>query len=78
MRNLITAPVLYVLARAPQVGGLLVLLGLLGLIQGSGMPVVSGLLVLVVASLGAAAVALAVVLPYLPDRPPATAAPPHR
>ncbi|MEU9523707.1 hypothetical protein [Streptomyces sp. NPDC048224] len=66
MRTMLIVPVLYVLARAPQVGGLLVVAGLAGLIGRSGMPIVSGLTVLAIAALGVMAVGLALALPHLP------------
>ncbi|MFD5455578.1 hypothetical protein [Streptomyces olivaceus] len=71
MRTVLLIPVLYVLARAPRVGGLLVAAGLAGLIGRSGMPLVSGLAVVAIAALGVMAVGLALVLPYLPAGPAA-------
>ncbi|MFD3622254.1 hypothetical protein ACFWWT_45290 [Streptomyces sp. NPDC058676] len=65
MRTLIALPVFYVVSRAPQLGALLVGLGLVGLLTQSGMPIASGLLVLAVALLGSLAVGLACVLPLL-------------
>ncbi|OYP09980.1 hypothetical protein CFC35_41935 [Streptomyces sp. FBKL.4005] len=67
MRMLLTLPVLYVLARAPQVGLLLVAGGVAGLIGHGGVPLASGLTVLAIAALGVMAVGLALALPYLPD-----------
>lgn len=66
MRSLIILPVLYVLARAPQIGALLVVAGLAGLIGRSGMPLAAGLTVMAIAALGVMAVGLALALPYLP------------
>ncbi|WP_331718147.1 hypothetical protein OG985_50335 (plasmid) [Streptomyces sp. NBC_00289] len=65
MRTLIALPVFYVVSRAPQLGGLLVGLGLVGLLTQSGMPIASGLVVLAVALLGSLAVGLACALPLL-------------
>lgn len=65
MRTLIALPVFYVVSRAPQLGALLVALGLVGLLTQSGMPITSGLLVLAVALLGSLAVGLACTLPLL-------------
>ncbi|WP_435611242.1 hypothetical protein [Streptomyces sp. C10-9-1] len=65
MRTLIALPVFYVVSRAPQLGALLVGLGLVGLLTQSGMPIGSGLLVLAVALLGSLAVGLACTLPLL-------------
>ena len=65
MRTVLIIPVLYVLARAPQVGALLVAAGLVSMIGQSGMPLVSGLVVMVIAALGVMAVGLALALPYL-------------
>lgn len=65
MRTLIALPVFYVVSRAPQLGSLLVGLGLVGLLTQSGMPVASGLLVLAVALLGSLAIGLACALPLL-------------
>ncbi|MFF8996184.1 hypothetical protein ACF09H_40950 [Streptomyces sp. NPDC014983] len=65
-RTLIALPVFYVLSRAPQLGGLLVGLGLLGLLTQRGMPIASGLVVLAIALLGVLAVGLACALPFLP------------
>lgn len=75
MRTVLIVPVLYVLARAPQVGALLVTAGLVGLIGRSGMPLVSGLVVLAIAALGVVAVGLALALPYL-DGPAARSSSP--
>ncbi|MDX2695932.1 hypothetical protein [Streptomyces ipomoeae] len=66
MRTALLIPVLYVLARAPQVGALLVAAGLASLIGQSGMPLLSGLVVMLIAALGVMAVGLALALPYLP------------
>ncbi|MFJ6394037.1 hypothetical protein ACIQJT_41415 [Streptomyces sp. NPDC091972] len=66
MRTALLIPVLYVLARAPQLGGLLVAAGLFGVVRQGGMPLVSGLVVMTIAALGVMAVGLALVLPYLP------------
>ena len=78
MRTALIIPVLYVLARAPQVGALLVASGLVGLIRQSGVPLASGLLAVAIAALGVMAVGLAVAIPYLPDRAPARSpSPPH-
>ena len=71
MRTALLIPVLYVLARAPQVGALLVAAGLVSLIGQSGMPLVSGLVVMVIAALGVMAVGLALALPYLTYAPTA-------
>ena len=71
MRTVLIIPVLYVLARAPQVGALLVAAGLAGLIGRSGMPIASGLTVMAIAALGVMAVGLALALPYLPAGPTA-------
>ncbi|MDK1477016.1 hypothetical protein QNO07_27090 [Streptomyces sp. 549] len=70
-------PVLYVLARARQIGGLLVVGGLAGLVGRSGMPLASGLLVLAIAALGVMAVGLAVALPYLPGPAARSSGPPR-
>jgi hypothetical protein len=71
--------VLYVITRAPQVGALLVVGGVVGLILQSGMPLAWGLWLMAVAALGAMAVGLACALPYLPDQPVARgSAPPIR
>lgn len=67
MRTVLLIPVLYVLARAPQLGGLLVAAGLVGVIRQSGMPLASGLAVMAIAALGVMAVGLALALPFLPD-----------
>ncbi|MFD4263790.1 hypothetical protein ACFWR9_40865 [Streptomyces sp. NPDC058534] len=69
MRTVLIVPVLYVLARARQVGALLVASGLAGLIGRSGMPLVSGLTVAAIVALGVMAVGLALALPYLPAGP---------
>ncbi|QLJ06676.1 hypothetical protein HZZ00_37225 (plasmid) [Streptomyces sp. NEAU-sy36] len=66
MRTLMVLPVLYVLARAPRIGALLVAAGLAGIVGHSGMPLVSGLVLLAIAALGVMAVGLALVLPDLP------------
>jgi hypothetical protein len=65
VKTLIALPVFYVVSRAPQLGALLVGLGLVGLLTQSGMPIASGLLVLAVAFLGSLAVGLACALPLL-------------
>jgi hypothetical protein len=65
--SVLIIPVLYVLARAPRVGALLVVVGLAGLIGGSGMPLGSGLAVMAIAALGVMAVGLALALPFVPD-----------
>ncbi|MFF4709739.1 hypothetical protein [Streptomyces sp. NPDC001297] len=73
MRTALIVPVLYVLARAPWVGALLVGAGLLGLAGRTGLPLASGLAVVAIAALGVIAVGLALALPYLPGpqaRPP--------
>jgi hypothetical protein len=68
MRTLIALPVFYVIARAPQVAAGLVGLGLVALLSQSGMPIVTGLMVLAIAFLGAFAVGLACTLPLLATR----------
>lgn len=79
MRTVLLLPVLYVLARAPQVGALLVATGLAGLVGRSGMPLASGLTVMVIAALGVMAVGLACALPYLSAGPAArNSGPPPR
>lgn len=65
-------PVLCVLARAWQVGALLVAASLAGLTASAGIPIplAHGLAVMTIAALGVMAVGLALALPYLPDVPP--------
>ncbi len=75
MRTALLIPVLAVLARAPQLGALLVVGGLAGIVGHGGMPLGSGLVLLAIAALGVMAVGLALALPYLAsgpasDRPP--------
>ena len=67
MRTALIVPVLYVLARAPQIGALLIVGGIAGLVGRAGMPLASGLAVLAIAALGVMAVGLSLALPYLPD-----------
>ncbi|WP_329307847.1 hypothetical protein OG322_41440 (plasmid) [Streptomyces sp. NBC_01260] len=65
MRTLIALLAAHVASRAPQLGALLVVAGLVGLLPRGGMPLASGLLVLAIAFLGALAVSLAYTLPVL-------------
>ncbi len=66
--QLLVVPVLYVVSRAPEVASALVGVSLVLLLSQPGMPIVSGLMTLAIALLGALAVGLACTLPTLPDR----------
>lgn len=65
MRTFLALPAVYVLTRAPQLGGLLVGLGLLVLLTRGGVPLITGLMVIAIAMLGSLAVQLACSLPLL-------------
>ncbi|MBM7057162.1 hypothetical protein [Streptomyces durocortorensis] len=65
VRTLFALPAVYVLSRAPQLGGLLVGLGLLVLLTRGGVPLITGLVVIAIALLGCFAVQLACSLPLL-------------
>ncbi|MEU1503067.1 hypothetical protein [Streptomyces sp. NPDC005732] len=68
MRTLIALPVFYVVSRAPQIGALLVGVGLIGALSQSGTSLASGLMVLAIALLGSLAVGLACTLPLITTR----------
>ena len=65
MRTGLLIPVLAVLARAPQLGALMVAGGLAGIVGPGGMPLGSGLALLAIAALGVMEVGLALALPSL-------------
>ncbi|MEU1224709.1 hypothetical protein [Streptomyces microflavus] len=65
LRRLLVLPVAGIVSRAPQLGGLLVGLGLLVLLTRGGVPLVTGLMVIAIAMLVCLAVQLACSLPLL-------------